>query len=159
MNESLVLWRVCMHVIFMWTQWVWDPFTLQTHCKQTVNLLAVLHSKSPFTSSAAASVSTSCTWTVSRFVQYLWPWRYNCRDSCLMNMMATHTQSNQFRRKWLPNISCRTSKMTFTVCRHLPSCWKKCPHALLPQWPHLKFGAGTFGLVQWALAVVCHRTF
>jgi hypothetical protein len=80
----------------------------------------------------------------------------NCRDSCLVNMVAQDhpnlkCSESRSNRTQLPN-TLRTSKITFAVCGHAPSCWKNVlttyPALWMNKTPHFVITAVT-DILMW----------
>jgi len=132
MSESSLSWRMCAHVDFMWPH---VQYEILLPCVFAVNISQIvicvtrvtcdlfgnsfsfcLHLPNSMQFGVVHMVYEVALEEIITGIHVQWTW---CQDY----PWPEHS-GNSFNRTWLPNTSCRTSKMTFTVCGHAQSCWK-----------------------------------
>jgi hypothetical protein len=145
MNESSLLWRVCVHVVLMWTSW--------TCCKQTMKLSTVMQGVT------CDLFSNSFNFHLATPEQYAdWCSTHNFWCSlkeiiaCLVNMVARtihiwntleiDSTGHSYQTR---HAGCPRWHLIYVDVNHLAG--KLFPHVLLPEWPHFAITAGTAGLL------------
>jgi len=130
MNQSPLSWRVCVHMVFMWMH---VQYKIPQPCELAVN--------KPW--SCQLCYTTCHLWSLQQQFQFPLATPEQCTGWCSTDnrwrkylqriVSSEHSGQDHPHLKWsenwfdttqLPSTSCRTSKMTFTVCEHIPSYWK-----------------------------------
>jgi len=168
MNESWLSWRVCVHVVFIWTH---VQYEILWPCGLTI--IEPQSCQQCHASILVASPEQCAGWCNKRD---LWgsPKGNNHRDSCLMNMVAraTHTQNSleiDSRGNSYQTHHAECSRWhSLYMGMHHPAEKMLCPlavHSEWLEWPHFAFTAGITGLwfppqklVQDTLACWLHTT-